>query len=205
MAAGLLVAGIGVARLREETPEPAPPASQPPPRLESAPEPLTVQARPIAVQAPPEAPVPIEDAAATVDPRHFQAMLALARARQDAVDDCRDRISLPPVDKLRAWSTGIERIDPNNAPAEEISMQQTILFEVATTKGAYRLLSATVVDTWLEFPRDGWIRRAPFSDPSLERCVEGALAGARVESPGVVAGERFRIQGRAGEAVYDLR
>ena len=132
-------------------------------------------------------------------------MLALGRARQDAVDDCRDRVRLPPVAKLVDWAVVVGPLSSDRPPVEEISMQQSIVFDVVSSKGAYRLVSAMVVDTWLEFPRDGWILRAPFSDPSLERCVEHALAGARAESAGAVPGERFRIQGRAGEAVYDLR
>ncbi len=210
VAFGLAVAGIVIATLRAGAPGPEapPPPPQPEARAESAPEP--VRAAPIAVRAPaPEPALPIENASApdTIDPRHFQAMLAFGRARQDAVDDCRDRVKLPAVAKLLEWATVTGR--PYNAiPVEEISMQQNILFEVVTTPGAYRLVSATVTETWLDFPyppQDPWTWRAPFSDPALERCVEHALTGARFESPGVVAGERFRIQGRAGEAVYDLR
>ena len=85
-------------------------------------------------------------------------------------------------------------------------MEQTILFEISASIDAWQLVSATVIDTWLEFPGpDGPLRRSPFSDASLDRCVENALAGAIVESPGVVAGETFRMKGHAGEAVYDLR
>ena len=212
VAFALVVAGIVIASLRAGArgPEAPPPQADPPQpeaRPESAPEP--VKAAPIVVRAPtPEATLPIENASApdTVNPRHFQAMLAFGRARQDAVDDCRDRVKLPPVAKLLEWATVTGR--PYNTPVEEISMQQNILFEVVTTPGAYRLVSATVTETWLDFPyppQDPWTWRAPFSDPALERCVEHALTGARFESPGVVAGERFRFQGRAGEAVCDLR
>ncbi|HZR08517.1 MAG TPA: hypothetical protein VFA79_08035 [Myxococcales bacterium] len=207
VASGLVVAGTVIASLRAGAPGPEAPPPQPEARPESAPEP--VKAAPVVVRAPaPEPTLPIENASApdTVNPRHFQAMLAFGRARQDAVDDCRDRVKLPAVAKLLEWATVTGR--PYDIPVEEISMQQNILFEVVTTPGAYRLVSATVTETWLDFPyppQDPWTWRAPFSDPALERCVENALTGARFESPGVVAGERFRIQGRAGEAVYDLR
>ncbi|MGZ6124648.1 MAG: hypothetical protein ACXWLR_06785 [Myxococcales bacterium] len=199
-------------RTPETTPEVAMPAVQQPAPVESAPKPVAIEVRPVAFRAPPKASVPIENSSAleSVNPRHFHAMLALARAREDAVDACRDRIKLPPVDKLLAWSTVIRRANPILQPVQEtvqeISMEQSILFEISTSIDAYQLVSSKVIETWLEFPgQDGSLRRSPFSDASLDRCVESALTGAIVDSPGVVAGETFRIQGHAGEAVYDLR
>jgi hypothetical protein len=213
--AAALVACLALAGLFfKGTPEPADespvPAAAEPARPESPPKPLAMEARPAERAPPAKAPVPIEGVSAPMNPHHFQAMLALARARQDAVDDCRDRIRLPPVDKLLPWSTVVippaDPFRPNPTVAEEISMEQNIVFEIAASADGYRLLSASVVETWLEFPgRDGSRRRAPFSDASLDRCVERALAGATADSPGAVAGERFLVQGRAGEAVYDLR
>jgi hypothetical protein len=165
------------------------PASNPAPLLVS---PVTAEEK-----------VPI---ASSADPRHFRAMLALARAREDAVDDCRERLRLPHLDTLRGWSSVIKLPDANDKPVQEISLQQTIVFEIATIRDAYRLVSVHVVETWLEFPDPyGALLRAPFFDAALDRCVENALTGAVASAPGVVPGETFRIQGAAGEAVYDLR
>ena len=202
-----LLAFAGLRTPHDAASETATPPADAPAPIEASSRPIPTTTRPGALRRLAPVSVPLEDSSSgSVNLRHRQAMLALARVRQDAVDDCRDRVKLPPVAKLLPWSTPVGPPGSFEQPVQEISMEQTIVFDVATSAGAWHLVAATVIETWLSFPAsDGSLRRSPFSDPSLDRCVEGALAGAVVRSPGVAAGERFLIQGHAGEAVYDLR
>jgi hypothetical protein len=133
---------------------------------------------------------------------HSTVMDMLVRTRQDAVDECRDRFKLPRVEELLASSTVIANRLPS---VREAALQQSILFQISLAKDGCHLESAQVIDTWVEFPApDGTLRRASLADASLDRCVERVLQGARAEANASATPERFWIQGRAGEAVYDL-
>jgi len=214
VAVGAAVALAGVAGSRllaggheaaPEAPALTPPPLQAPAAVESAPPPVR-EVAPVEAQRPAARSIPIEDFRASTNPLHRSAMLALARAREDAVDACRDKVTLPKIEKLLPWATVVERTQLWPNMPQEISMDQLVVFEIATSVGRARLVWAKVMETWLEFPdSSGSYRRAPFSDAALDRCVEKALGGASVELPGAAAGETFRIQGSAGEAVFDLR
>lgn len=209
LAAALVLPCFALASLlSRRTPEAVVPDPPVPAPVDSDSKPAAMDVRQVAFRPPPKPSVPIEDSSASgsVNPRHLHAMLALARAREAAVDGCRDQVTLPPVDKLLQWSTVIRPAEGDREPVQEISMEQSILFEISSSIDAFQLVSAKVTETWLEFPApDGALLRSPFSDASLDRCVERALAGAIVDSPGAVSGEAFRILGHAGEAVFDLR
>jgi len=132
-------------------------------------------------------------------------MQRLIDIRLDDVDRCRDRLTLPPLDQLLARSTVLAEMGVEKGRAQEASLQQTFVFQVSTSNEAYWIDSAEVIESWLDFPApDGTMRRTSFDDATLDRCVEGALRGSKVESKGAPDGERFWVQGPAGEAVYDL-
>ena len=190
----------------EETPAPA-----------AEPVKVTTESPAAAVLAenPPAAPrqarppaTPVEIAWPPTNPQHSMALLALTRSREDAVDACRDRVKLPPVMQLLPWAMPLARAtDSERHEEEEISMEQVLLFEITASKSGYRISWAKVVETWLVFPDASRrsLLRAPFNDEALDRCVEEALRGAVARVEGVKPGETFRIQGHAGEAVFDLR
>ena len=108
----MALAGVAGSRLlaggHEAAPEaPTPPPVQAPAPVESAPTPVR-EVAPVELQRPAAPSIPIEDFREPSNPLHRRAMLALARAREDAVDACRDRVTLPPVESCcrgRRWST----------------------------------------------------------------------------------------------------
>jgi hypothetical protein len=58
-----------------------------------------------------------------------------------------------------------------------------IVLQISSSDSGSLLEFAQVIDTWLEFPApDGTLRRASLADTALDRCVEGALQGARLGS-----------------------
>jgi len=134
---------------------------------------------------------------------HSGVMRRLIDLRLEDVDRCRDRLTLPPLEQLLARSTVIA--DMPAGRVQEASLQQTFVFAVSTSNGAYLIDSVEAIESWLEFPGpDGTLRRTSFDDATLDRCIEGAFRGTRLESAGAPDGERFWIQSPAGEAVYDL-
>jgi hypothetical protein len=141
-----------------------------------------------------------------IDHPHALAAFGIARAREDDVDACRDHFTLPPLDQLLARSRVIAAPVAGQTRVQEADLHQLILFEISTSRDAYLLDSARVIESWLEFPApDGSLRRTPVNDASLNRCVESALAGAQFRSGIGAEGETFQVKGFAGEAVYDLR
>jgi hypothetical protein len=188
--------------------DPTPPPGSPVDEIESAP-PLAIPS------SPPETPVPLPLPLPEPAPRgpietiqaspHAGVMRRLIDMRLEEVDRCRERLTLPPLEQLLARSTVLSDAGVGPGRVQEASLQQTFVFQVSAANGAYLIDSAEVTESWLEFPApDGTVRRTSFDDAILDRCVEGALRGTKLESDGAPDGERFRIQSPAGEAVYDL-
>jgi hypothetical protein len=212
-AAALAIAGVALALILvpERRPaSPAPRSEAPVETIESAPP----AAMPPSPPPPPETPAPLPLPVPAPPPRgpietiqsspHGAVMQRLIDLRLDDVDRCRDRLTLPPLDQLLARSTVLAEMGVAK-PVQEASLQQTFVFQVSTSNDAYWIDSAEVIESTLEFPApDGTLRRTSFDDATLDRCVEAALRGSRLESKGVPDGERFWVQGPAGEAVYDL-
>jgi hypothetical protein len=213
-AAAVALAGVALALILapERRPASPPPRSEAPVEsIESAP-PAAVPPSP---PPPPETPAPLPLPVPEPPPRgpiemiqsspHSQVMQRLIDLRLDDVDRCRDRLTLPPLQQLLPRSTVVPEGGVNTGRVQEASLQQTFVFQVSTSNDAYWIDSAEVIESSLEFPApDGTLRRTSFDDPTLDRCVEGALCGSKVESNGVPDGQRFWVQGPAGEAVYDL-
>jgi hypothetical protein len=135
---------------------------------------------------------------------HFWVMNRIVAPRLDAVDQCRERFTLPPMQQLLARSTVIPELGVGTR-VQEAALQQTFVFEISTSDDTYVIDDVEVTESSLEFPApDGTMRRLSFDDAALDRCLEGVLRGSRLESNGAANGERFWVEGRAGEAVYDL-
>jgi hypothetical protein len=164
------------------------------------------EAKSPAIPRPPEAAPELGETSSSLqaDP-NWGLGFALFQSREDDVDACRDRYTPPPMADLVSRSRLIAAATPGGRPVQEIDMHQIILFEISSVKDGFWLDSAKVLETSLEFPApDGSRRRAIVVDASLNRCVESALAGARVPG-GMASGERLSVKVFAGEAVYDLR
>jgi hypothetical protein len=173
--------------------ESGPPSSPPPPPPETPARPVSRLRRR----------GPIEKLEEPFSP-HFTLMNSIVDTRLDAVDQCRERFTLPPIRQLLARSTIISESGVGTR-AQEAGLQQTFLFEIASADDAYFIDDVEVMESWLEFPApDGTMRRLSFDDVALDRCIEGVLRGTRFDAKGVAKGERFWIEGHAGEAVYDL-
>jgi hypothetical protein len=135
---------------------------------------------------------------------HFLVMSTLMTQRQEAVDRCRAAFKLPGIERLLDGSSVIREM--KGAVRKEASLWQKLVFEISTSRDGYVLESARVVETKVEFAAsDGTLRRASLVDASLDRCVEHALEGARVDAPRDAPSERFTIEGRPGDGEYDLQ
>ena len=207
-AVALAIVAIVLIYLREPDGEDkAPPPEAPVETIESEPEvESTAPApEPLPLPEPAAPPLPHPRPRGPIEPLLAYAALvtSIVDPRLDAVDECRERFTLPPLSQLLARSTIIPGLGVG-PHAQEAALQQTFVFEISTSNGAYVIDGVEPVESSLEFPApDGTMRRVTFDDDRLDRCIAGVLRGATAPS-GEPDGKRFWVEGHAGEAVYDL-